>query len=699
MIGVNFLWHMHQPDYRPANGDAAILPWVRLHAVRGYLDLLAMLEQHPNTHCVVNFSGILLDQLISYSPQHRDVFAELTLRDPGDFTADEVRFVLANFFSANVNTLIRSQARYWELYQKRESKAMYFTIQELRDILVWFNLAWIGFTGRKREEVQKLIAKGRDFSADDQLQVIQIHEQLLGEVLPRYKALADSGTIELSFTPYHHPILPLLHDLAGEGTVVESDPLPGFSWPGDAAEHVARGLQWYAHAVGKPPLGAWPAEGSVSDKALATLADAGVRWAATDQQNLPDGGLAHLQPWRWEHDGREVLVFFRDTLLADKVGFDYATWDPHEAAADLIGNIERLGKQAEVESPVVSVILDGENPWEAYPDGGEAFLRELFTQLAEHTELKCVTPSKLLDRQWPTLEHIHAGSWIGGNFDIWTKDREARQAWRLLARAKNDTYGGAGGPARQNIEKDGKAGTAARPTPSDSPTAYDHLLAAEGSDWFWWYGDTFQSEQKPQFDELFRGHLIRAYELAGLEVPDEMYAPILSASNSFRQTVTAAIINPTIDGRADFFEWRGAHVVSSSAGQGAMATTAASGIKALHYGFGPQGLYLRLDLSDELRQRLTDGEPKLRICLRQADHVKCIKVSIAPGKRHSENTLVAVQQCIEAAISIEGLGASAGPAEMWLELVFDSERLRFPANGMIAVLVTEHEAMLGDWIV
>jgi alpha-amylase/alpha-mannosidase (GH57 family) len=693
VIGVNFLWHMHQPDYRPAGGGLAILPWVRLHAVRGYLDLLAVLEQHASMHCVVNFSGILLDQLLTYTSESRDLFAQLSLRDPADFSHDEVGFALANFFSANLDTLVRREPRYWELYQKRESGATDFNDQELRDILVWFNLAWIGFTGRQHGDVQELIAKGREFNADDQQQVIAIHEQLLAEVIPRYKTLADNGAIELSFTPYHHPILPLLHDLATEGTVVNGDTLPEFSWTTDAAEQVKRGMQLYERAFGRPAAGAWPAEGSVSDNALATLADAGVRWAATDQQNLPEGGLAHLQPWRWRRDGRELLLFFRDTLLADKVGFDYARWDAHDAAADLVGNIHRLGQQSGLEWPVVSVILDGENPWEAYPDGGEAFLHLLFTQLAENPDLECVTPSMLLDKQWPTLDHIHAGSWIGGNFDIWTKDKEARQAWRLLARTRIDLAGEADTPVCQSTANDADKSVCA------TNPALDHLLAAEGSDWFWWYGDTFQSEQKPQFDALFRGHLIRAYELAGLEVPEEMYAPILSVANASVHTEAPAIINPTIDGRADFFEWRGAHTVSSTAGQGAMATTAASGIRALQYGFGPQELYLRLDLSAELMHRLASTEPKLRVCLRQADPAKCIMVSIAPGRRHSENTRVAVRECVELAVSLGALEASTGTARLWLELVLDSDRIRFPANGMIPLHLPVLDEMLSEWIV
>jgi alpha-amylase/alpha-mannosidase (GH57 family) len=693
VIGVNFLWHMHQPDYRPAAGGPAILPWVRLHAVRGYLDLATVLEQHPAAHCVVNFSGILLDQLLSSSGDRRDYFAQLSMRDPADFSGDEVQFVLDNFFSANVETLIKPAPRYFELYQQRESQAE-FSAADLRDVLVWFNLAWIGFTGRRRPDVVALMRKGRDYSQEDQLQVLSIHDELVAQVLPLYRSLAEAGTIELSFTPYHHPILPLLHDL-GEGTLVEGDPLPQFSWAGDAAVQVARGMQWYSQAFGKPPLGAWPAEGSVSDAALTTLAEAGVRWAATDQQNLPVDGLAHLQPWRWSRDGHEVLVFFRDTRIADKIGFDYARWDAREAVTDLVGNIHALGRQAALEWPVVSIILDGENPWEAYPNGGEAFLHELFTQLAAHPELECVTPSLLLDKQWPRLEHIHAGSWIGGNFDIWTKDVEARQAWRLLAKARADV----GTQLAASVHPDSSTADAANSVPTVLSDIHDHLLAAEGSDWFWWYGDTFSSDQKPQFDVLFRGHLIRAYELAGMDVPDEMYRPILSAREVVKEPVTPIIAAPTIDGKqTDYFEWRGATRVTSSAGQSAMATTAANAIRALDYGFSELGLCLRLELSDELMQQLSQSDPKLRICFKQNEVSKCLKLRVAPGLRRGSRTIVAVRSSIELAINTSTLDLTPGKVSLTLEVLRDSQRLRYPATGWIAIQIPE-QPHLSDWIV
>jgi alpha-amylase/alpha-mannosidase (GH57 family) len=529
MTGVNILWHMHQPDYRPAGSRQALLPWVRLHAVRGYLDMLSSLEAHPDMRCTVNFSGILLEQLLHFDTEPLDYWGELSLKPVDSLSGSERGFIVEHFFSANVDMLIRPQTRYAELHGKREQqsaeqsweeRAAAFDAQELTDLIVWFNLAWIGFTGRKREDVQALFNMGSGFTHADQQRVIEIHRELTAQVLPGYRQLADAGNVELSFTPYHHPILPLLHDLSGVGTQVEGDPLPEYSYAVDAAAHVQRGMQLFEQAFGRSPVGAWPAEGSVSDAALTTLADAGVRWVATDQQNLTQGELAHLTPWRWQLDGGRVLVYFRDTQLADNVGFDYCRWDPHDAARHLCDNIAALGAQSPHERTVVSVILDGENPWENYFDGGEAFLHQLYTELTSRDDLEMVTPSRLLDDEWPTLDSIKPGSWIMGNFDIWSKDAEARQAWRLLTRAReelDDVIGGADTPVCRDPQHADKSVCA---------TVMKELLAAEASDWFWWYGDTFQSDQKAQFDALFRGHLIRAYELAGREVPPELCKPI-----------------------------------------------------------------------------------------------------------------------------------------------------------------------------
>lgn len=690
MIDVNFLWHMHQPDYRPAGSREPILPWVRLHAVRGYLDLLAVLERFPAMHCTVNFSGILLEQLLSYSAQDRDYFAALSLRRADDLSPDEAAFVLEHFFSANVKTLIRPSERYWQLHQKRESlrklpqaeQVAQFSAQELIDLLVWFNLAWIGFTGRKLPEVRTLFERGRDFGHADQQAVLGIHERLLAEVLPRYAALQDAGSIELALTPYQHPILPLLHDCRlGHHNPV--DPLPQFSWPDDAAEQVRLGIQWYERAFGNSPRGAWPAEGSISDAALGTLANAGLRWAASDQQNIPAEGrgrLPHLSPWSWQHGGHELLLLFRDTRLSDNIGFDYATWDPQDAATHLSRTIAALGDESQFGQPVVSVILDGENPWEAFPDGGEGFLSALFGAVTADERLDPVTPSMLLERGgWPTLPHVKPGSWIMGNFDIWTRDHEARVAWRRLARTREDV---AGSMSHEAVR--------------------EQILAAEGSDWFWWFGDTFQSDQKPQFDELFRSHLIAAYEAAELTIPDEMFLSIIAHRAAPRlQTEVTELISPVLDGRvSSYFEWRGAIEVDPGVGQGAMAVSSTGGYERVLFGFSPTHFYLRIELTGQLLAKLSEGRPRLRISFTQNSTEQLIRFTARPGRRRSRYGRIAVDRLIEVESPLDQLRLeSDAPAYFSVEIVCGPQAHRFPASGRVEFAVPPEDFELRSWIV
>ncbi|MBN2081111.1 hypothetical protein JW859_02770, partial [bacterium] len=595
MIALNLLWHQHQPDYRHPTSGEVILPWVRLHAVKGYADLLAVLKRYDSAAMTVNFSGILLEQLQQYAQNGvTDMFARLSSQPAAGLAQEERAFVLKHFFSGNPRTLIRPHLRYDQLLAKRNSLVRLvgfedaiakFTDQELTDILVWFNLAWIGFTGQQRCDVIDLIAQGREYSHEQQLQVLEIHHEIAREVLGGYQELADQGQIELTFTPYHHPILPLLIDLAGEGHHNDADPLPDYRYPQDAEEQVRRGMHWYQQCFGRMPRGAWPAEGSVSDAALGVFASAGVEWVATDQQNLPHecrGPLDHLAPRLWQGNGSRLTVFFRDTRLADNIGFEYAGWTGRVAGRHFVNMVKAMADQAQAAEPVVTVALDGENPWEGYPDGGEGFLCALIEEVAAHPEMQFSTPGRLLAAGgYPAIDHVSAGSWINGNFDIWSRHAETRTAWRRLAQARLDLI---------DICHD---------------KIYDHLLAAEGSDWFWWYGDDFNTEQAEQFDELFRAHLISAYTAAGREVPDELYAPIISERLPEAVGEISALIKPRLDGRvSSFYEWRGAVRVSASGGQSSMARVTDGEITDLWYGFSATDLYIRLELSAEWRELL-----------------------------------------------------------------------------------------------
>jgi alpha-amylase/alpha-mannosidase (GH57 family) len=669
------------------------MPWVRLHAVKGYLDLLSVLERYEHAQCVVNFSGILLEQIRVLCGSERDYYAKLSVKPAEALTFEERKFILRTFFSANRHTLIRPHQRYYELLAKKEhllkvdeldDAVARFSNQDYTDLMVWFNLAWIGFTGQKRTDVRELILHGREYSLTDQQQVMAIHQELLTSVLPGYKALADSGHVELSFTPYHHPILPLLLDLSGLGYRNDADPLPEFRHADDAREQVRRGIEQYELAFGRAPQGAWPAEGSVSDAALSAFAHAGIQWVATDQQNLPGKEqrlLAHALPWSWERDGSRVAVFFRDTRLADNVGFEYATWNPALAGSHLVDMAVALGKQSGQQNPVVTIALDGENPWEGYADGGEGFLCALCERIAADTQTICRTPSQILsDAVFPVLDHILPGSWIGGNFNIWSRHAETRIAWRKLARARQDLADVASG------------------------VVLDHLLAAEASDWFWWYGDDFVNDFGAQFDELFRFHLIAAYETARRKVPDDLFSPIHAERALEQAGEVYAIIKPVLDGReTTFFEWRGALKVKANHGQSAMARASAdSGIEALWYGFSATAMCIRLDLDAAFAAALHQSGGVVTLCISQGEIELCRRYDIPLGVQGINPAGdCAFDTLIELSFNLDAAQIKRNtPAFIWIEAsTAPGQNERFPTSGRIPVDIIGEDFSAKHWIV
>lgn len=690
MITLCFLWHQHQPDYRHPENGVSILPWVRLHAVKGYHDMLSVLERYGHARCVVNFSGILLEQLTAYAEgSAQDYFAELSKKPAAELTQSEREFVLTHFFSGNTRTLVEPHPRYRELKVKRDTlfqrdesarAQAQFSEQELTDLVVWFNLGWIGFAAGRRLDVAELVTKGRDYSHENQHQLMEIHDELVRMVLPGYKRLLRDDRIELSFTPQHHPIMPLVIDLAGQGHSNVDDALTEFRFPDDAAEHVRRGMEWFTKCFGQPPRGVWPAEGSVSDAALELFAGAGLNWTATDQRNLPheeQQPLSHFKPRHWQHDGCNLHVFFRDTHLADNISFEYSSWQGRLAGAHLLDMARAAAERSPHKHPVITIALDGENPWENYRDGGESFLCSLLEEVAAANDICCRTPSEIIEEGTsPTISTVKPGSWIGGNFDIWSRHAETRTAWRKLSLARHELIDACRGDVQ------------------------DHLLAAEASDWFWWYGDDFETEQAAQFDELFRMHLICAYRAAGRTAPDELFAPITSERQPASVGDVTNLVSPQLDGRvSSYFEWRGAVQVGSAHGRSAMARGSEEEVTSLWYGFSEDALWLRLDLANELQEQLSESSMELKVHISQngqtqhlnhpADGLDKPKLEAKAGK------------IVEARISIEEAGIERGKlAFIWLEMGTGGEVLhRYPATGRFPVFIIGADFASEHWSV
>jgi alpha-amylase/alpha-mannosidase (GH57 family) len=595
------LWHMHQPMYTdPATGDA-ILPWVRLHATHAYYDMGRMLERHPKVKATVNFVPSLLEQLENAARGTvRERFLDLTRAAPAELSHADRSFVIRQFFMISRERGVNPLPRYRELLDRRGEDASRLDVscfddQDVLDLQVLFNLAWMGFAARADEpDVARLLAKGRHFTDDDKRALLAAQQRLVERIVPLWRRLAERGQVELSSTPYFHPILPLVCDSdAARRAMPEAKLPPRFSWPDDARRQVRLSIELHERLFGSKPKGMWPAEGSVSPEALEVFASEGIGWLATDEGVLfrshpaPASRGELYQPWAIEAAGRTVALAFRDRALSDRVGFTYAHQRPKDAVHDFLSHVRQAaaeGRRAGLATPLVPVVLDGENAWEHYLDHGEPFLDALHAALAAEPHLETVTMSEALAKPQARISHIHSGSWIESNYRIWISHPEDNLGWELL------------GQVRRMVAEHEQRGDV---EPARLSEAMRLILSAEGSDWFWWYGDDFDTENAAEFDALFRDRLIRAASLVGEAPPRRLYDPI--SGKARRRAPPAplarptALVRPRIDGRpGSFLDWLGAATYRPAPGHGSMYRGSAT-VGALSFGCDLDHLYLRLD--------------------------------------------------------------------------------------------------------
>ncbi|HYW90500.1 MAG TPA: glycoside hydrolase family 57 protein [Chloroflexota bacterium] len=540
------LWHMHQPDFRDFATGEFTQPWVYLHAIKDYTDMAAHLENHPGVHAVVNLVPILLDQLEDYADQFatrkmRDSLLRLLARDNLDeLDAAERNRVLDQCFRANHSKMIEPFTPYKrlrDLFQYIVSvegdPARYLSGQYLADLLTWYHLSWTGETVRRKEEVVvRLMTQGVNFTHADRMALFDLIGGLIADIIPRYRRLAESGRVELSTTPHHHPIAPLLLDFACVREALPDARLPAAElYPGGRSRimwHLESAQHSHRRRFGAPAPGVWPAEGALSTPFLHLLAEHKVAWTASGQRVLANtlrkAGLPAdapqeflYRPYHLEVEGHRLHCFFRDDLLSDLIGFEYKGWHGKDAATHFIAQLEQIRVHApEGESPVVSVILDGENAWEYYPYNGFYFLDELYRALESQPSMRSATFSEVLGdlgggglaRPLPPLV---AGSWVYGNLSTWIASEQKNRAWDLLVSAKQ---------SYNLVMASGRLDETAM------QAAARQIAICEGSDWFWWFGDYNPAEAVAMFDRLFRANLANLYRLLQLAPPAQLSEPI-----------------------------------------------------------------------------------------------------------------------------------------------------------------------------
>jgi alpha-amylase/alpha-mannosidase (GH57 family) len=539
-LKVILCWHMHQPQYCDLLSGQYHLPWTYLHAIKDYTDMAAHLEAVPKARAVVNFAPILLEQIADYSAQvHGFLRDGKVIRDPllaalaePELPAVEPaeRLALAGAcLRAHGTRMIDRFPAYRRLadlarcFMDHPEGMVYVSDQFLHDLLVWYHLAWMGETVRRdNATVKALQDKGANFSVADRRLLVELIGELLAGIIDRYRNLAASGQVELSLSPYAHPIIPLLLDLDSTHEAMPNAPLPRLDhYPGGmerAQWHIREGISTFEQFFDVKPAGCWPSEGAVSSASLKLFETAGFQWVASGESVLRNslrrsgqGEVAQgtgpmYRPYTLD-DGK-LACFFRDDGLSDLIGFKYSDWHADDAVANLVHHLESIATaMRDEQDPVVSIILDGENAWEHFPENGYYFLSALYEQLANHPRLVMTTFSDYLaaSRQCHNLTNMVGGSWVYGTFSTWIGDKDKNRGWDMLGEAKKmfDRVVSEGG-------LDGDQLLVAR----------HQLSICEGSDWFWWFGDYNPEDTVSDFERLFRTHLANLYRVLDREPPE-----------------------------------------------------------------------------------------------------------------------------------------------------------------------------------
>jgi alpha-amylase/alpha-mannosidase (GH57 family) len=610
---LSIVWHQHQPlYYKDPQTGIYTRPWVRVHATKDYYDMAATVAKYPNVHVTFNLTPVLIRQLDDFIAGAKDIYW-VTAEKPADqLTDDDKRFILQRFFDTNPKIVARFP-RYQELADKRTSAdpdaitaaLTSFTARDFRDLQVLFNLAWFDPDFLAQAPLKSLVDKGRDFAETDKPPLFDTALEIIKGIIPLHKDLQDRGQIEVITTPYAHPILPLLYDtnleLTGNSAAIMPDRL---SYPNDAIAQLKKSVEIYQQHYGRAPRGLWPGEGAVAQEIVKMVGDAGYQWMASGEIVLAKSiGLDSFtrdsadtvqqadqlyQPYVAENKqfGVKVNMIFRDLRLSDLIGFEYSNKDGQAAAADLMQRLENIRQELKKEGAtgphLVSIILDGENAWENYPNDGKDFLNALYQALSDSKTIKAVTPTEYFALHPPakTIDSLFPGAWFSANYDTWIGEEEEATAWNYLVKTRQ---------ALVEFSKSGAADKLAR--------ALDFMYLAEGSDWFWWYGADQDSGDDAYFDRAYRALLAEVYQSIDQPLPDFVQVPIVPQRVVEPARPPQGLISPKIDGVvAPQDEWVKAGAYLASGGAQARSEDVAA---ALYYGLDAQNLSFRVDVKSD----------------------------------------------------------------------------------------------------
>jgi alpha-amylase/alpha-mannosidase (GH57 family) len=630
-VHVVLLWHMHQPQYRDPETGRYVLAWTRLHALKDYWGMVAMLKEFPKFHATFNVVPSLGMQLEEYaSGEFNEPWFSLAFKPTDDLTREDKAEILARAFQVNHERLMSRWPRFVELHEWAQPAGgaqaqVSFTPRDWRDLQLLSQIVWMEETWFEKDSVvSRLANKGKEFTEKDKSALKAKQLELLGLVLPEYRAVAQTGQIELSTTPFYHPILPLICDSDIARVANPGTPLPrrAYRHPEDAREQLQRAREYHERVFGAKPAGLWPSEGSVSDQALTIAAEEGFQWFGTDEgvlgrtlnagffrdaKGVPANAERLYKPLRVQLAGKSITGLFRDHHLSDLIGFVYSRMNGKDAAADLHGRLRELGERVRTSQPLtICLFLDGENAWEYYPGNGREFLREFYGRIQGDQDFRALTATEAIAAAGdiPTNTGVFPASWINANFDVWIGHSEDVAAWELLWDAR-EAYGRA-----VDARKQGRDGA---PAETALKEAQESLLAAEGSDWCWWYGPEHSTANDAEFDALYRKHLTAVYLALGQVAPQELAKPIKRQPEHALHLAPTGFLKIAVDGRdSSYFEWLGAGLYSPERRGGAMHGRTFY-LHELRYGFEENRLCVRVDPFLDLLGELEDSEFRITI--------------------------------------------------------------------------------------
>jgi len=727
-VALCFFWHQHQPYYPDDVSGENPMPWVRLHGTKDYWGMAMLLKEAPELHAAINLVPSLLQQLSAYTDAgHQDTHLRVSRLPADGLSEDDANYLLDNFFMVHPDQMIRPYARYFDLYKKRgfgvdsaERARKRFNKKDIVDLQCWSNLVWMHpLCFEQDAALAEFRAKGRHWTEKEKQWLLDKQMELLRQVVPLHRELMQRGQVELTTTPFYHPIMPLLWDKRLARRAMPNVALPSHleGYPDDVREHVRRAVECHEKTFGQKPRGMWPSEGSVCQGIIPVLAEAGIQWIGTDEEILScstDGWVSRdgngylrnpemlYRPWRVEEQGKSLQIVFRDHAMSDQIGFHYQRYAPQHAVDDFIGKLEAIGTathgNAGHRPTLVSIILDGENCWEYYPNAGVDFLRGVYRRAAEHPKIR---PMRIGDylAGYPAADkigHLFPGSWIQHNFGIWIGHPECNRAWDLL----HET--------RQWLT----AVAARKSKPADQiARAKEELMIAEGSDWFWWFGDSHTSAQDGLFDRLFRKHLQNVYAVLGEQPPGELMRPISQGHRPAQvYTEPTGLLSVKVDGRRRYFEWINAGHYVAGGSRGAMTMVTQGYVSDLYFGFDTERLLVRLDarggpfreqLSEVPAMRLVFLQPEgfelvVKNPSRKSPEVRLRRQGAVMAGSHAE---AAADQLFEMAVPFRSIARKTDePVHFYVELLKDDQPIeRIPHEGAIETSVPSPDYELMMW--